>query len=211
MISLFLNTSSNYLDIAILQDDKIKGVLHEKLDKDISKVAVSNIKEMMDDLGYVPNDIDNVVCVNGPGSFTGLRVGVTIAKTYCYSLNKDLYSVSSLYVMATSVKDSDYIIPIIDARRNFVYAAIYDKNYNIVMEESYIGINKLIEIANELDGKKVYVSNDSFTLLDTQKPVPDIENTYRFKKFKKEDCFKMVPNYLKRSEAEEKVLNDKTN
>ena len=205
MISLFLNTSSKYLNVALVCDGKVIGEVNDLLDKDVSRVALPYIKEIIENNSYKPSDIDNIVCVNGPGSFTGLRVGVTIAKTYAYSLKKDLYSVSSLFVMATSIKDSDFIVPLIDARRNFVYGAIYDKDYNIVYPESYIGINKLKELVSSLKGKVTYVSLDSFDDIKVKEFKPDIANMFKFGRFKKEDYFRMVPNYLKKPEAEEKL------
>ena len=205
MISLFLNTSSKYLSIALVKDGEVLESVNELLDKDISRVTLPYIKKIVENNSYKPNDIDNIVCVNGPGSFTGLRVGVTIAKTYAYSLNKDLYSVSSLFVMATSIKNSDFIVPLIDARRNFVYAAIYDKNYNIIYPESYIGVNRLKELVSSLKGKVTYVSLDSFDDIKVKEFKPDIANMFKYGKFKKEDCFRMIPNYLKKPEAEEKL------
>lgn len=205
MISLFLNTSSSYLNVAIVKDGNVINSINEYLEKDLSRVALPLIKKLIEDTNYSCNDIDNIVCVNGPGSFTGVRVGVTIAKTYSYSLKKDLYSTSSLFVMAASILDSDYIVPIIDARRSFVYAAIYDKDYNPVLEDSYIGINKLLEYTNELKGKVTFVSNDIFEDLDVVKYNPNINNVYKYKRFKKEDPFKLVPNYLKKTLAEENL------
>lgn len=205
MISLFLNTSSSYLNVAIVKDGNVINSINEYLEKDLSRVALPLIKKLIEDTNYSCNDIDNIVCVNGPGSFTGVRVGVAIAKTYSYSLKKDLYSTSSLFVMAASILDSDYIVPIIDARRSFVYAAIYDKDYNPVLEDSYIGINKLLEYTNELKGKVTFVSNDIFEDLDVVKYNPNINNVYKYKRFKKEDPFKLVPNYLKKTLAEENL------
>ena len=92
MISLFLDTSSSYLTLAILKDGKELKSLYEYLDKDMSKETLNKIKIMMDSLNLKPNDVSNIIVVTGPGSYTGLRVGVTIAKTYAWGLHKNLYS-----------------------------------------------------------------------------------------------------------------------
>lgn len=205
MISLFLNTSSPYLHVALLKDNKLLKEKNEYLAKDLSSMALPTIKEVIEECNFKPNDIDNIVCVEGPGSFTGLRVGVTISKIYAWSLNKKLYSVSSLFVMATSIKDSDYIIPLIDARRNFCYAGIYDKNYKPILKDCYIGINKLKELANDLEGKVSFVSLDSFDDINVIEFKPNIENTFKHIILKEEDPFTFVPNYLKRTEAEENL------
>ena len=96
MISLFLNTSSKYLNIAILKDDKVINEKNIFLDKDLPKMALVNIKDLIEGTNLKPIDIDEIVCVNGPGSFTGTRIAVTVAKTLSYALNIPVVSVSSL-------------------------------------------------------------------------------------------------------------------
>lgn len=207
MISLFLNTASNCLDIALVKDNVLIDQIYEKLDRDLSRMALFSVKELLGRNGIAPSEIDEVLCVRGPGSFTGLRVGATIGKVFAFFLEKDLYSVSNLYVMATSCKN-DYIVPLIDARRGYVYGAIYDKNYNVILEESYIKLDELKEKVSLLDGNICFVSSDDFRELDVLLYKPDINNLYNNMKKRKEDSMTFVPNYLKRTEAEEKI-NDK--
>ena len=144
MISLFLNTSSEYLHIALLKDNKVYKEKYLKLAKALSKEALINIKYLLEENNLKPNDLEEIICVRGPGSFTGLRVGVTIAKTYAHFLNKKLYSLSSLEVLATSL-NSEIIVPLINARRGYVYGAIYDKDYNVLLKEQYLTLEKLQE------------------------------------------------------------------
>ena len=209
MISLFLNTCSNYLNIAILKNNKIVKEKNLELKKDLSALALHEIKKLIEEVKLTPKDIDEIYCVNGPGSFTGIRVGVTISKIFAWSLNKKLYKLSNLYVMANSQK-ADYIIPLIDARRGYVFAGIYDKNYNNVIEDQYISLDNLLEKTKELKGKAVYVSNDTFKF-KTKKYKPNLKRL--FKNIKKEEAnpFDFVPNYLKKTEAEENLNNDKRN
>lgn len=210
MISLFLDTSSSYFSACIAKDQSVLKSIYVYLEKDMSKYALFKVKEMMDELNLKPNDVDEIIVVNGPGSYTGLRVGVTIAKTYAWGLNKKLAKISSLYVMATSVKDSSYsyIVPVIDARRGFVFAGVYDKNYNIVMEDSYISIERLQEFVSKLDGKCIYVSRDDIKNLDTINYNPDLENLFNNLKIDYVEPHLLVPNYLKKTEAEENLNCD---
>lgn len=207
MISLFLNTSSNYLNIALVKDNIVLEEFYKKLDNDVSKEAVFNIKKLFDNNNLKPNDVDEIVCVRGPGSFTGLRVGVTISKTYAHFLEKKLFSVSSLYLMATSTKE-EIIVPIINARRGYVYAAIYDKDYNEIEKEQYIKFEDLVSKVSSLGKKASYVSLDSFESIDIVNYKPDLNNLYKNMKKKEESSITFVPNYLKKTEAEEK-LNEK--
>ena len=205
MISLFLNTSTNYLNSAIVKDGLVIDEVYTKLDKNLSKETLIFVSKLIDDNGFKPNDIDEIVCTSGPGSFTGLRVGATISKTFAYFLEKKLYSVSTLFVMATSIK-GNIIVPIIDARRGYVYGAIYDKDYNIILEEQYIKLDDLKERVSTFSGV-TFVSNDEFDFVVSSFR-PDILNLYSHMEKTLEDSMTFVPNYLKKPEAEEK-LNDK--
>ena len=157
MISLFLNTSSKMFNTAIVKDGKVLDSIYENYGKDLSKEALYKISIMLDNNNLKISDIDEIVCVKGPGSFTGLRIGVTIAKTISYFLNKKLYSTSSLNIMASSVK-GEIIVPIIDARRGYVYGAIYDEDCNIIMEECYIKLEDIIERAKMYSDNPLFVS-----------------------------------------------------
>ena len=145
MISLFLDTSSSYLSSAVIKDKKVLKSIYLLLEKDMSKYALLKIKEMLDELGFEAKDVDEIICVNGPGSYTGLRVGVTIAKVYAWGLEKKLIPVSSLFAMATSIEDKDYIIPVIDARRDYLFAGIYDRHYNVILKDMYISKEDLLK------------------------------------------------------------------
>ena len=205
MISLFLNTSSNYLSLCLYKDNKILTSIHKKMDKDLSKETLFLIESILKKENLTPKNIDEIICTRGPGSFTGLRVGVTISKTFAYFLKKKLYSISSLEVMALST-EADIKVPIIDARRGYVFSAIYDKDNNILLEESYIKLEELQKIVATHKGEKIFISNDNFDF-ETVSFNPNFENitTSNFKK--EENPMTFVPNYLKKTEAEEK-LND---
>lgn len=96
-----------------------------------------------------PKDLDEIIVTEGPGSYTGLRIGVTTAKTLAYTLNIRLYGVSSLKAIAAQIQYSDaYIIPVINARRQHVYAGVYQWQQGElvnVMSDQYIPLDRLIE------------------------------------------------------------------
>ena len=209
MISLFLNTSSSRFSVAIAKDNKVIDSLYVDYDKDLSKDALYEVKKILEKNALNPTDVDEVICVRGPGSFTGLRIGVTIAKTFAYFLEKELYSVSTLEVMASSVT-GDVIVPIIDARRGFCYSAIYDKNYNVLMDECYIKITDLLEKVKSYTGNIVFVSLDKFDF-ETVEFVPDMDKFFNLDFKRKEDSMTFVPNYLKKTEAEEKLNDNRDN
>lgn len=206
MISLFLDTSSSYLTLAILKDGKELKSLYEYLDKDMSKETLNKIKIMMDSLNLKPNDVSNIIVVTGPGSYTGLRVGVTIAKTYAWGLHKNLYSVSSLRTLATTISlENTYIVPIIDARRGYFFAGIYDEEYNEVLKDTYIKYEDLKEKLDTLNKPYKFVTTSKVEGIESIIYKPNIENLFKHMKFDEVSPHTLVPNYLKKTEAEENL------
>lgn len=205
----YLDTSSSFLYTAILNDNNVIDEIKEKMDIDLSSLALPKIDEMLKKNNIKISEIEKIIVVNGPGSFTGIRIGLTIAKTLAWAKNIPIITISSLEAMVLSVDTDniDYIVPAIDARRNFVFAAIFDKkNNNFVLKEQYISV-KALEIAlNNLSGNIVYVSNDNIdTKNEIKKYIPNISKIVE----KVKDRNSINPhavdaNYLKLTEAEEK-------
>ena len=105
-------------------------------------------------------DIEAIAVGKGPGSYTGLRIGVSAAKGLCFANDIPLISINSLEILAQSITiDSGLIIPMIDARRLEVYAAIYDKNLNTVRETKAEIIDSH-SFLDELQNQKVYFLGD---------------------------------------------------
>lgn len=200
---LYLDTSSSFLYAGIVDDSKLIGCTNKQLNKDLSTYALNEIKELFNNCNILPQDIDKIIVVNGPGSFTGIRIGLTIAKTLAWTLKKKITTISSLEAMALSSNDSDYCIPVIDARRGYVYAGIYDQQYNSILKDQYIKLEKLLETSEKLKGSKRFISNDSFNL-KVQSYKPDILRIVNFYKDKVDiNPHGIDANYLKLTEAEE--------
>ena len=204
---LFIDTSTSYPIVSIIENNNIKAMFNKKIDTDISVSIFSILDTMFKELNITPQDIKKIFIANGPGSFTGTRIGVTIAKVYGYSLNVDLIPVSTLEVLAGGV-NKDYIVPVIDARRGFVYAGIYDKDLNKIVDDRYISLDKLKE---ELEGKDyVFVSYDD--IAGSIKPKIDlIKLINKHVKDIPVNAHGLNPNYLKKTEAEEKLSDKKNN
>lgn len=204
MISIFIDTSTHKLIIGIYKDGKELYFNNQNTSNDLSSKVLPNLKEAMNYANLSLNQIDNIYVVNGPGSFTGIRVGVTVAKTLAWSLKKTIYSVSELQFLATTETDKKYIVPMIDARRGYVYGAIYDKKLKPLLNDCYISYEELMNKVNELG------SLDDFCFVSYDKlencidPIVDISKIVTLK-LKAENPHSLNPNYLKRTEAEEKL------
>ncbi|MGB5268926.1 MAG: tRNA (adenosine(37)-N6)-threonylcarbamoyltransferase complex dimerization subunit type 1 TsaB [Eudoraea sp.] len=93
------------------------------------------IKESLEASSLSANDLDAIAVSKGPGSYTGLRIGVSAAKGLCFALDLPLIGISTLESMASQIKQKDgVIIPVLDARRMEVYCAVYDSNYRKLRE-----------------------------------------------------------------------------
>ena len=207
MITLYLDTTSSFLYAGIIKDNKLLSEVKEHLGKDLSVYTLDRVSKMIEEANLTPKDINKIIVVNGPGSFTGIRIGVTIAKTYSWALGTKITTISSLDAMAVSSDFDGYKIPVIDARRDASYYGIYDKDNNVVDENKYITNTEIVDKVSKLDGPYVFISNET-TIEDNniEKYYPNIEkivNTY----IDKEDInpHGVNPIYLKSTEAEEKA------
>lgn len=148
---LYVDTSSDYLYSGIVINDVLVSECQEKLGKDLSKEALPRIIGVFKKANITPKDLDKIIVVTGPGSFTGIRIGVTIAKTIAWSLNIPIVPISGLTAMAISNKQEGYSMPLIDARRGFVYGALYDNNINSIVEDSHILLEELVKKCYVID------------------------------------------------------------
>ncbi len=127
---LHINTALGKAITGISRGNEIMAMRENDIQKDHSAFLQPAIKDMVLETGIPLKQIDAVTVINGPGSYTGLRVGLSAAKGICFSLQKPLITISTLEWMAVPFKDNSYtaICPLIDARRMEVFTATYDRN-----------------------------------------------------------------------------------
>ena len=211
MTILYLDTSSSYLYTAIIQNEKLLTSITKKMEKDLSKMTLPCIADMFKEIHMKPSDIDKILVVNGPGSFTGVRIGVTIAKIFAWALSKKISVISSLEAMAASIDNFDYVVPMIDARRGYVFAGIYDQNGKAVMNNQYIQKSTLEIAMDQLPGKICVVNNDNLSCQSF--PSFSFKPNYlkiisRFQNNEELNPHLVYPEYLKRTEAEENHIKN---
>ncbi len=196
---LFINSATANLVVAILMDGKIIYLYDNNDDKDTSSKIMPVIDEAFKKSSITPKEIDKIFVVNGPGSFTGIRVGLTVAKVMGYSFDIPVIPISSLEFMCSGFDFN--VMGLIDARRGYVFAGGYDKDLNCVYNDKYT-------LLNDISSNMKYVSYDNFDF-EVLKPKFDL-----LKIIKKHEDDSIInvhsinPNYLKMTEAEEKRLND---
>lgn len=159
------------------------------------------------------NDLDAVAVSKGPGSYTGLRIGVSAAKGLCYALDIPLISIPTLSNMVEQAKDSkmDYIIPVLDARRMEVYSAIFDNSLSQVREtraeiidqnsfQEFISKGKVLVLGSGAEKCKEQLVYDNVSFDITNVPSAREMGCLSFAKYKEEDFEDVAyfePYYLK--------------
>lgn len=136
---LGIDTSTKFLCLGIGDGTKIYEY-NVELGTKMAKLLSPAIKRVLEALNWRINDIDYFACGLGPGSFTGIRVGVATIKALAWSLNKPVVGISSLDILAAGVgTDTNYIVPMLDAKRKLIYASIYkSKNENLKRMAPYM-------------------------------------------------------------------------
>lgn len=223
---LAIDTSSEICSTAILENEEI--IDENNLDN--GKTHSENLMPLLDELLKRNNikikDIDLLACSVGPGSFTGIRIGVSSIKPIAEVLDKKIASVTSLEALAKNVvaKDDEIIVSLIDARNNQVYCGIFDKDYKL--KENYLAEDIEIVIEHLKNYEKiVFVGNGSILHKDILKS--NIENIrfsennkqyarnvgkIAYKKYLENDLCtadSLMPIYLRKSQAER--LKNKNN
>ena len=206
MIGLVIDTSSAHVTVSIVKGNSIVHEFKKEIDNDIASKIMSIINMELIESNIEIKDVEKLFVVNGPGSFTGVRIGVTIAKAIAWALNIKVVPISSLELMATTPTTSKYLVPLIDARRGNVYAGIYDTELNAIVEDKLVSINDILRYDNS---EYTFVSNDEIKGINTIKPDTDILKIVN-KHMNDEGIIahNLKPQYLKLTEAEENRLKN---
>ena len=122
MITLFMDTSFRHLNLALYQDERILGSLHQAAFKSQSELILPELDKLFKAHQLQALDVDQIVLTDGPGSYTGLRIAMTIAKTLAALKDLKVYTLSSLHMMAGL---ANHTAVVMDARGGRVYAAQY--------------------------------------------------------------------------------------
>ncbi|MBB6454859.1 tRNA threonylcarbamoyladenosine biosynthesis protein TsaB [Salirhabdus euzebyi] len=161
---LAMDTSNQVMSVAILNDNQVIGEYTTNVKQNHSVRLMPAIDRVMKDAGIQPNEIEKMAVAVGPGSFTGVRIGVTTAKTMAWSLNIPLVGVSSLELVAYNcILFNGKICSFFDARRGQVYAGLYESNgdhLKVIGEEKNILFEDMLKDLANLNEKVLFVSND---------------------------------------------------
>jgi tRNA threonylcarbamoyladenosine biosynthesis protein TsaB len=222
---LAIDTSNYQLGVALIEEDKVVGEFMTNLKKNHSLRAMPAIEMLLGQCDVKPKELTKIVVAQGPGSYTGVRIGVTIAKTMSWSLNIPIAGVSSLAVLASSGRYFDGLLcPVFDARRGQVYTGLYKyeegklvtlvSDSNLLMSDWVDHLNEYQEnilfLGHDVDIHREVISSKlkeqgKFAHLSSHNPRP-AELAFLGLEQESEHVHGLVPNYIRMAEAEVKWL-----
>ncbi len=209
MICLFFDTSSDLLKVSLIKDNKIifDKELHTK--NDHSSYLVPTIDEAFKSNNIDFKELDEIIVGNGPGSFTGTRISIAVAKTYAFSFNIPVYMISSLEELIYDNDGYDFYVPIIEEKKENLYFSIFDKDRKRVMDDTYSSTEYMYKKLEELDGKILLISlsDKEYEKYDTVKASINALNIMKNIDVNNEKVnpHLLKPNYIKKIEAEAKL------
>lgn len=220
---LAIDTSNYQLGTALVDGNEVIGEFITNIKKNHSLRAMPAVEMLMQECGVAPSELDKIVVANGPGSYTGVRIGVTIAKTLAWSLNIPVTGVSSLAALASSGRYfSGLISPLFDARRGQLYTGLYkftDGKLECIREDSNLPAEEWASYLTEFDEKVLFIGHDVkihhetliaklgeqavFADMTSHNPRPS-EIIRLGMDSKDANVHELVPNYIRLAEAEAK-------
>ncbi|MFG6150399.1 tRNA (adenosine(37)-N6)-threonylcarbamoyltransferase complex dimerization subunit type 1 TsaB [Halobacillus sp. B23F22_1] len=219
---LAIDTSNDVLGLSVVKAGVVAGEIMTNVKKNHSIRLMPAIDQLMRDTQTKPEELDRIAVAHGPGSYTGVRIGLTTAKTMAWSLGIPVVAISSLEALASQGRlFSAYICPFFDARRGLVYTGLYDPKMNAVKEETNLHMTDWLASLKELETPVLFLSQDVSLhkevieeYLGEQAVIPDASYHYPSPSYlalaamEKEPAplHDLVPNYLRIPEAEAKWL-----
>lgn len=221
---LGIETSSYCGSVAVTDDDLVLCEYLVNTGPKHSEKLMLMVEQVLGDAGMERDEIDAISVSTGPGSFTSLRVGLSIAKGMAYSLGLRISGISSLDTLAASLAESGfYLCPVIDAKRGEVYSKLYEGSMfgEIIFDEQILSVESMCE---KIGGKTVFIGEGAKLyrgvienkLGENACFAPDPLDLPRASFMcgishrnlvsgKEDNVFGLTPNYIRRSDAEEKL------
>ena len=157
---LAIDTSTKNLSLAVTKKGKVVKFRNVKLTRPLSSSIMPNIKKILDSAEITLSKLDGFAVGLGPGSFTGLRVGLSTIKGLAFATNKPVVGISSLDVLAMNIKeDHAQICTLCDAKRNLVYACLYEKKGSILKRKSSYVLENIDAILKKIKGEVIFIGD----------------------------------------------------
>jgi tRNA threonylcarbamoyladenosine biosynthesis protein TsaB len=190
MKRLLFDVSTNVMYVAYARDEILVDFSIRIASSDHAKYLVDRIDQVLKRNKVTLDQMDEIIIGYGPGSYTGIRIAVVVAKMLAYTKNIRLKVISSLYFMTSGYEGK--IAACIDARRGFVFSAIYEDG-KVIQSDTYLKLADLYTLDIAKNAQTVIIDDRNFEInikriIETSTVVEDIHD--------------LEPNYLRKTEAE---------
>ncbi len=212
MYALLIDTTGKYLQLELWQEQKLITSEFVLTKNDVSERLIPTVEKILKENNISLEDVKKIFLCEGPGSFTGIRIGMTVSKILA-TFGVEIYTFSSLQGLASNFLEEDkYIAPVIDARSKSAYAAIYkitNKKIEAVKNEAIYKLDELKETLENSKNKIDVITLDSKLLSGVENEnikifcecemlKVNLPNLKKFEMLKKVDNYNTLePNYLK--------------
>jgi len=167
LLTLAFETSAKAASVALLEESKLLGESYQNTGLTHSQTLMVMAEDLLKSCGYTPKQVQAVAVAAGPGSFTGIRIGVAAAKGFAWGGELPCYGVSTLEAMARALGIYEgFVMPVMDARRSQVYNALFlaeGGKLTRIREDRAIALTELAEDIKNLE-KPVFLVGDGSTL-----------------------------------------------
>lgn len=225
---LGIDTSTKIATIAVIDEEKVLGEYTLNQEMSHSENLIPMVKELLNNLYIKIEEIDLYGVAIGPGSFTGLRIGVAAVKSFAHLFNKPVVGVSTLEAMAYNLPHNEIIVPMIDARRDRVYTGVYGWENGVlktIKADDVVEMESLLEELKEYDS--ISVSGDG-SILYKDKLINRLNNVrfstkgqnickatsvcelalLKYNSGEVDDFYTLAPDYLRETQAQ-RELNER--
>ncbi len=225
---LGIDTSTKIATIAVIDEDKVLGEYTLNQEMSHSENLIPMIKELLNNLYIKIEDIDLYGVAIGPGSFTGLRIGVAAIKSLAHLFQKPIVGVSTLQAMAYNLPYNEIVIPMIDARRDRVYTGIYSWENEGLKTIKADDVVEMEDLLNRLKDYKSIVVNGDGSILYKDRLIDSLKDVkfatkgqnickatsicelalLKYNKGQVDDFYTLAPDYLRETQAQ-RELNER--
>ncbi|WP_163583443.1 tRNA (adenosine(37)-N6)-threonylcarbamoyltransferase complex dimerization subunit type 1 TsaB [Gracilibacillus saliphilus] len=224
---LAIDTSNQVLGVAVSKDGEVKAEYTANIKRNHSVGLMPAIDHVMQETETTPAQLDRIAIAKGPGSYTGVRIGLATAKTMAWTLKIPIVAISSLELLAHNVRQQNVLIsPFFDARRGLVYTGLYENNYDrihVKKEDQNILMEQWLDEVQSYQKPVIFLSQDikQHQRLIKEKLAkaaiipPAIDHLPRPGKLallgaerNEDNLHELTPNYIRLVEAEAKWLKE---
>ena len=191
MYQLLLDSSNKYLSVGLAKDGKVIDKIFYEAWQRQSEMMVTEVGNILERNNVENKDVDGVVVGVGPGSYTGVRIGVTIAKTIAYALKVKVYAKSSLSLLKHPELPT---ICVFNARSGRSYFGVYEGK-NVIEKDTVLENDKVLEYIKS--HPEYLVHGDTYQLGLESGKFDIVDNLSDFNKSEEVDPFRLNPVYLK--------------